>query len=51
MRRRIDIGGLIDLALPRACAGCGLAGPSVCPDCVEDIAATTFAGGPKPILP
>lgn len=47
----LDLPGLLDLALPRLCVGCGQAGPSICPSCLHDLAGECFVGGPQPVRP
>ncbi|GAA1775171.1 MAG TPA: phosphoribosyltransferase family protein [Tetrasphaera sp.] len=51
MGRRFDVAGLIDLALPRRCAGCGAPLLTLCAECVDAVTGTTFAGGPQPVFP
>lgn len=51
MGGRIDIGGLVDLVLPRHCAGCGTPAVSLCAACVDAVTGTTFADGPQPVFP
>jgi|JI8StandDraft_2_1071088.scaffolds.fasta_scaffold105503_2 predicted amidophosphoribosyltransferase len=48
---RLDFSGALDLALPRACAGCRAPRVTLCPDCLEELAGTCFRGGPQPVLP
>ncbi len=43
------LAAVVDLALPRACAGCGCPGPAVCPGCRA--AVRTGPGGPRPVAP
>lgn len=50
-RRRIDLSGLVDLVLPRACAGCAGPSQSLCPECVDNLIGACFDGGPVPALP
>lgn len=51
MGRRFDVAGVIDLALPRQCAGCAAPMVTLCSACVDAVTGTTFAGGPQPVFP
>ena len=50
-RPRLDLPGLLDLALPRVCAGCGHGPQTLCPTCLHELAAACFVGGPALVRP
>jgi predicted amidophosphoribosyltransferase len=42
---------LLDLVLPRTCAGCGTAGRTLCPECAQVLAGRPFDARPSPCPP
>ncbi|MFC8502968.1 ComF family protein [Pedococcus sp. NPDC057267] len=42
---------LVDLALPPSCAGCGRPDDGLCGSCRDELAASVWGGGPRPVTP